>query len=374
MSLVLLAVMFFTLLLLYVLKFEFFSCAKVCLHSRDVWHRGVDVSGFAMSACQISHARHPLRNNARRIHCAGVKCPATILKVAAAAGALSGTPQYVHATLSLLRAGNGTKARACLAHVFQAARAERAGDSLAWAWGALGELIRVEGAPAAHVEALFERAAGEGPGTGVMPPFSFDILGPFSVGKMEYDGDPLEAAVHGGVKQARSSITKRFPSEYADGGFVGWQVLHTGAYSGFSVDVSFAHVQWNKHVQLTNSMPILEWQSWAVADFLVTNRGLFRVACEGVHTFSIDDVGRPWYAGDIYRSGLFWAAVALEPGVHSIFAKVKAKVQTSLRCHVKPIDGSSGISIALLVIIYDILSLHKHRCSARRSPSMLISS
>ena len=41
------------------------------------------------------------------------------------------------------------------------------------------------------------------------------------VGKMEYDGDPLEAHVHGGVQEARKGF-KRFPSEFADGGLVSW--------------------------------------------------------------------------------------------------------------------------------------------------------
>ena len=172
-----------------------------------------------------------------------------------------------------------------------------------------------------------------------MPHTSYDILGPFSIGKMEYDGDPLESPVHGGVEKARIGA-KRFPSEFAEGGFVSWQAHKTGAHNGYAVDVSFPHILWNKHVQLTNSMPILEWQSWAVADFLVTKECAVRISCAGVHSFSVDRVGSPWYAGDIYRSGLLSASLLLAEGVHSIYAKVKAKVSSALHCQVRQVKGA----------------------------------
>ena len=123
------------------------------------------------------------------------------------------------------------------------------------------------------------------------------------VGKMEYDGDPLEAHVHGGVQEARKGF-KRFPSEFADGGLVSWKAH--GSQRSYWLDVSFPNIEWNKHVQLTNSLPILEWQSWAVLDFLVTENSTVRMACMGVHSFSLDAVGHPWFAGDIYRSGTLW--------------------------------------------------------------------
>jgi hypothetical protein len=113
-------------------------------------------------------------------------------------------------------------------------------------------------------------------------------------------------------------------------------------------------------VQLSNSMPILEAQSWAAADFAVFAGGSFRVACQGVHSFSIDRVGDPWLAGglflllfllllsspipghdtpgagaptrggapsagDIYHTGELWPALALSAGVHTLYARVKAK-------------------------------------------------
>ncbi len=101
-----------------------------------------------------------------------------------------------------------------------------------------------------------------------MPHTSYDILGPFSIGKMEYDGDPLESPVHGGVEKARIGA-KRFPSEFAEGGFVSWQAHKTGAYNGYAVDVSFPHILWNKHVQLTNSMPIHSTISGEVAQLKI---------------------------------------------------------------------------------------------------------
>jgi hypothetical protein len=255
----------------------------------------------------------------------GAKCPAAALKRAAGGGA--GATQYVHASLALMRAGHATKARACLSHVFKS-------DASAspWAWGVLGELLSREGADAEAVQACFAEAARLA--GFILPHSTYDILGPFPIGKMEFDGDPLEAPVFGGVERARVGASRRFPSEYADGGFVHWQVHRAGV--GLAVDVSFPLIQWNKHVQLTNSMPILEWQAWAVADFLVTSPAVARIECAGVHSFSVDRVGEPWYTGDIYRSGLLSTPLELLPGVHTIYARVKAKV----RRRVKPSMGN----------------------------------
>jgi hypothetical protein len=52
-----------------------------------------------------------------------------------------------------------------------------------------------------------------------------------------------------------------------------------------------------------------------------------------VHTFSIGSKpGVPWLTGDIYNSGIPRAPVSLQAGVHSIWARVRAKVQGSLHC------------------------------------------
>ena len=52
-----------------------------------------------------------------------------------------------------------------------------------------------------------------------------------------------------------------------------------------------------------------------------------------MHTFSIGNKpGVPWLIGDIYHSGIPRAPVALQAGVHSIWARVRAKVQGSLHC------------------------------------------
>ena len=108
----------------------------------------------------------------------GVKCPSSALKRAAGSGAtaLARDAQYVHAALSLTRGGHGTKARACLGHVFKSG-----GKGSAWAWGALGELLRFEGADDAPAvaEAVFAEAARAG--GPVVPHIYYDILGPFSV-------------------------------------------------------------------------------------------------------------------------------------------------------------------------------------------------
>jgi hypothetical protein len=87
---------------------------------------------------------------------------------------------------------------------------------------------------------------------------TYDVLGPFSIGKAEVDGDPLEAPAFKGVQEARKSMQKKFPSEFAEGGFIEWRSVRArdGAF-----EASFKDINWNKLIQLTNSMPILEWQA-----------------------------------------------------------------------------------------------------------------
>ena len=88
--------------------------------------------------------------------------------------------QHLHAALALMRGGKGLKSRACLVHVFAAASE---GDLLAWAWGALGTLLRSDDLSEispAEVQRIFEHAQ-KIVNSSVVSAFAYDVLGPFSV-------------------------------------------------------------------------------------------------------------------------------------------------------------------------------------------------
>lgn len=88
--------------------------------------------------------------------------------------------QHLHAALALMRGGKGLKSRACLVRVFDAANE---GDLLAWAWGALGTLLRSDDLSEispAEVQRIFEHAQ-KIVNSSVVSAFAYDVLGPFSV-------------------------------------------------------------------------------------------------------------------------------------------------------------------------------------------------
>jgi hypothetical protein len=120
----------------------------------------------------------------------------------------------VHAGLIFIAQGRQEKSLACLT------KAVKADPNNDLAWSALAHLIRLRGGQGA--DTLFEHAAKISKFSAPYVPV-WEVLGPFSIGKGEVDGDPLEAPKLGGIdsiKRAKGS----FPSEYAEGGFITWEV------------------------------------------------------------------------------------------------------------------------------------------------------
>ncbi|KAJ1494142.1 hypothetical protein T484DRAFT_1766711, partial [Baffinella frigidus] len=348
------------------------------------------VFGMVVALAMVTAADDPALPrliSALKAETSGIKCPSAAIRRAGGSKDSPGVTTLIHAGLFLLRSGLRSKAKACLLQAHSQA------PTSPWVWAAIAEAARGKegdaGASSAADAALKEglRLGGrfsKTPQLGL--PMHWDVLGPFPIGKGEVDGDPLESPGIGGVEKARGSDKgerRQFPSEYAEGGFVQWQALSAGqggnggavqiefpgalsagqGGNGGAVQIEFSGVQWNKLLQATNSMPILEiqeiefsgvqwnkllqatnsmpileiqWnkllqstnsmpkleiQAWAVADFAVLQPGTFRIACQGVHTFSVDRVGMPWLSGDIYRSGMLWPVLSLAPGVHTIYAK-----------------------------------------------------
>ncbi len=138
-------------------------------------------------------------------------CPSSALK---RVGSVPSSIALVHAGLVFIAQGRQDKSLACLT---KAAKAE---PNNHLAWSALAHLIRLRGGQGS--DTLFEHAAKISKSSAPYVPV-WEVLGPFSIGKGEVDGDPVEAPKFGGIdsiKRAKGT----YPSEYADGGFISWEV------------------------------------------------------------------------------------------------------------------------------------------------------
>jgi hypothetical protein len=99
---------------------------------------------------------------------------------------------------------------------------------------------------------------------GGLAPASYDFLGPFPMGKTEFDGDPLEE--HGGAerlfRQRRAGASKqRFLSELVVGGYAGWTQLDAAA-DGSGRAQAQPKVDWNALVSGLSGRAVLEFQGW----------------------------------------------------------------------------------------------------------------
>ena len=129
----------------------------------------------------------------------------------------------------------------------------------------------------------------------------WDFIGPFTIGKPEVDGDPLEE--WGGVKNIskyRWHKDLTLYSELSLHGEVRWERLTAGV--GEPVRVS-PNINWNDLVMSLQSMGITEWQGWAFGDLVANEDVTLTVQCLAVNTMYMDGV---IMNGDVYRRDEFW--------------------------------------------------------------------
>ena len=135
---------------------------------------------------------------------------------------------------------------------------------------------------------------------GALTVAAWDMLGPFQIGKTEVDASPV--AAFGGleaVHRARQDLL----SELAPGGVARWTTLR--GKQGH-VQVEFAGVNWNEHVQVMDTMMVLEAQAFLVGELLVPpgGGGTWLLQAEHVHSFTLDGTlhhGDPYGTGKISR-------------------------------------------------------------------------
>ncbi|XP_041353509.1 uncharacterized secreted protein ARB_06907-like isoform X2 [Gigantopelta aegis] len=158
----------------------------------------------------------------------------------------------------------------------------------------------------------------------------WQALHPFVIGKMELDGDPLEAfgGIHN-VSLFRFQKGVRYFSELVTNGEVRWITVTPHAADQVQIG---SQVNWNDLVSSLGSMGITEWQGWLVGEFAVNENDGVIMQCMGASTVFID--GHP-VTGDVYSRSMFWFSLPLTKGLHTVFIRIRTKVQANLKFSVK---------------------------------------
>ncbi|XP_067681590.1 uncharacterized protein [Haliotis asinina] len=196
-------------------------------------------------------------------------------------------------------------------------------------WSVLGHIYLLRKDPVgSQINACFKQATKH---TGQHTPFIKDwhFIGPFVIGKMELDGDPVEA--FGGIQNVskyRFQKESKFFSELVPDGVVKWMPYHQKSKEQMLKITP--KVNWNDLVSSLGSMGITEWQGWIVGDFAVNADHLnFIVQCMGVSSAYIDGM---LYAGDLYHRSKFSFGVRLSRGIHSLHIRLRAKMSATFNC------------------------------------------
>lgn len=175
------------------------------------------------------------------------------------------------------------------------------------------------------------------------------FIGPFVIGKTEFDGDVL--AAYGGIQNVSRyrHHSETFVSELSSGGTVKWRELkQSNAQELLKISPK---VDWNDLVSSLGSMAITEWQGWAVGELVVNEDNLqLCFQCQGVAKCIIGDTMIP---GDLYHRSQFWFPVALPRGVHTVFIPVRTKVVANFKFSVNRMPTFQVLEPSFLPDIYN---------------------
>lgn len=168
----------------------------------------------------------------------------------------------------------------------------------------------------------------------------WDIIGPFPVGKLEIDGDPLFTAFSNHHDHDIGSYILTLPrnmtyySELIQDNILSWHTINTPS-SGL-VDVRFP-VHWNELAQGLSSMAVLEFQGWAKAITYIKLDGSYIISCKGVHTVYIRNDGMTRVlVGDIYNTDFIHGIVELLAGPVALIIPLRGSAYTSYSCKISP--------------------------------------
>ncbi|XP_078593733.1 uncharacterized protein LOC144871759 [Branchiostoma floridae x Branchiostoma japonicum] len=215
-------------------------------------------------------------------------------------------------------------ATACLVQTLQASSDD------GWVWSQLGEVYDRQGEKK-KASTCFQQAAKL---TGKLTDFvrKWHFLGPFVIGKIEMDGDPV--ASWGGIANVSATRFHKkavFYSELIQGGELKWSTINQKS-AGERLQVS-PQVHWNELVMSLGSMAITEWQGWMVGEFAINDNDVkVLVQTLGVPTFYIDNIP---VAGEVYHRDQYWFSVPLTRGIHTVYIKLRTKVTQQVTFNIK---------------------------------------
>lgn len=194
-------------------------------------------------------------------------------------------------------------------------------------WTALGDLYD-KNSLNSQASTCFKMASKiMGPVSTYIDDWSF--IGPFIIGKIEWDGDPLEA--FGGIRNVskyRYRKGEQFYSELVKDNIIEWKTFKQNtAENGIQISPT---VQWNELINSLGSVGITEWQGWMLGDIYVTEKDQnILIQCLGLHTVYVDDIA---VASDVYHREKFWFGIHLTRGIHTLYAHLRTKVTATKKC------------------------------------------
>ncbi|GAB1609702.1 uncharacterized secreted protein ARB_06907-like [Argonauta hians] len=164
-------------------------------------------------------------------------------------------------------------------------------------------------------------------------------IGPFVIGKIEFDGDPL--AAYGGIQNVslyRLKKNMKYFSEIVPSGDVKWKVYR---HLGESLIRISPELEWNDLVGSIGSMGITEWQGWTVTEFAINEKEqTVVIQCHGLTTAYVDKVA---IVGDVYHRDQLMFSITLSRGIHTLYAKLRAKVNANFKCVFKSVSTNFDI-------------------------------
>lgn len=128
------------------------------------------------------------------------------------------------------------------------------------------------------------------------------FVGPFTIGKNEVDGDPLED--FGGIKNVTKHRWTRkafYYSELLNKGELKWTTIDVKNEKE-SINVA-PPAEWNELILSLQSIAIAEWQGWIVGDFVVNEDGSYLFQSLGASLVFVDEF---LFTGDLYRRHQIW--------------------------------------------------------------------
>lgn len=206
-------------------------------------------------------------------------------------------------------------------------------------WSSLGHLYSQKSLSLASQANFCFKQAARISGKTPLAVSEWHFIGPFIIGKMELDGDPLEA--FGGIQNVslyRLNKKVRYYSEMVPGGEVKWKVYrHLGE---FLIRIS-PNLDWNDLVGSLGSMGITEWQGWAIGEIATNEKEqTVIIQCHGITTIYIDQVP---VVGDVYHRDHIMVSVSLSRGIHVLYAKIRAKVNANFKCVFKTVSTNFDV-------------------------------